>query len=1254
MPKLLILIRNQVVAVSTIVSLLFLCSSALGQVDTGIVLGSVLDSTGAVIPEASITLTNQAQGTTLTTKTNGEGNYQFPVVRAGMYSVGVEAPGFKQSKRENVSVSIQQRAVVDFRLQPGALTQSVDVTSDAAQLQTQDASLGGVVHAQTINDLPLNGRNYTFLAQLEPGVVQGQQDSRGMASSGSFSANGQNSFSNNYLLDGVDNNSNLVDFINGAGYVYRPSVDALQEFKVQTSSYSAEFGRAGGAILNASIKSGTDKFHGNFFEFFRNAALNANNFFANYQGLPKGKLIRNQFGATLGGPVSPLNHGQRKTFFFMDYEGFRQRQATTSLLTAPTALMQSSNFTDMSDLIKFQGGTRKDALGRTFALGTIMDPATTRLLQGGSIDPVTGMTVPGSPGSTFWVRDPIDPTCNALVSGPNPGCRNQIPASRMDANALHLLQQFPAATRSDVLSGNYAVNPVTQDGYNQGDLRIDQYLSEKDSFFGRFSMGGSNTLVPAPYGGVIDGSQFGGGNQSVKVHSEAGSWTHIFGPKVVLESRFGYSGVNHTRLPFNAGNFDIAPSFGLSTPNSPNMGGLPTFTVDGLGQFGVPQYLPSIETQNTLQLSSTATVLAGNHSIKFGIQYSRPEVTFFQPAAPRGAYTYSSTFTDVANTSGGGTGMAQMLLTPRNSTVVGMQPCANTAVAPCAANFVGGPNGITATRIPTPTPTATWSVWGGFIEDTWRLAPKLTAVLGLRYDLQRDAPAPQGRGANLVIEPDQNNPAQAASATYYIGKDACKTPLSSTFLSQAATDNVQIKCASSNQLVTSPHTMFAPRVGLAYNFLQSWVARAGFGMFYLTSGTSGRNGGNDLVATQNVYPFAYSVTINNFTPGQPVIYGDGSTGSFESGIASINVNDPSSFNASNLSLGGIPSPWKVPYTMQYNFTIQHQFSASQTVSIGYVGSQSRFQDLGFSSYNYNEPKVIAPPGMNTASFREFKSFNGMNQALNRADSNYNSLQVSYDKQFADGLGAKVSYTFSKCRTQGRQGLVNNIGGYRSLWLLGPDWALCDTDAPHTFVANAIYDLPFGQGKTFGRGVNGFVNQVIGNWQMTAIGTYLSGPPFSIGCNTTTTTGLGCNAVLTGQPLYPTDRNFNHWLNPAAFANPPVATTLGQSDLSPLGGSPTQVRGPDFRKLDFSLLKQFPLSGDGIIRESQRIEFRAEFFNLTNTPHFSAPGFSGGGAGLPAPPGVLDFSNTQNFGKITSLRLGAEDPRQIQLALKYYW
>ncbi len=212
--------------------------------------------------------------------------------------------------------------VVDFALPPGQMTETVMVTGEPPTLQTQDASVGQVINARTINDLPLNGRNFTFLAQLAAGVTQGQQDTRGLGASGSFAANGQRPAQNNYLLDGIDNNANLVDFLNGTAFAVRPPVDAIQEFKIQTNDYSAEFGRSAGAILNATIKSGTNQFHGNAWEFLRNDALDAANFFENSGGIPKGEYRQNQFGFTIGGPIK-----KDKTFFFGDYEGTRIRQA---------------------------------------------------------------------------------------------------------------------------------------------------------------------------------------------------------------------------------------------------------------------------------------------------------------------------------------------------------------------------------------------------------------------------------------------------------------------------------------------------------------------------------------------------------------------------------------------------------------------------------------------------------------------------------------------------------------------------------------------------------------------------------------------------------------------------------------------------------------------------------------------------------------------------------------------------------------
>ena len=283
---------------------------------------------------------------------------------------------------------MQQSVIVDFVLPPGQMTQTVMVTGEPPTLQTQDASVGQVIGQRSINDLPLNGRNFMFLAQLAAGVTQDQEDTRGLGASGSFSANGERPSQNNYLLDGIDNNSNLVDFLNGTAYAVRPPVDAIQEFKVQTNDYSAEFGRSAGAVLNASIRSGTNQFHGNAWEFLRNDKLDAANFFENAGGLQKGEYRQNQFGATIGGPIR-----KDKTFFFGDYEGTRIRQAIPLVNTVPTALERNSGYTNLSELLT-QGGTRTDVLGRTFALGQVFDPSTTRAVTCGVSDPVTGLSVP--------------------------------------------------------------------------------------------------------------------------------------------------------------------------------------------------------------------------------------------------------------------------------------------------------------------------------------------------------------------------------------------------------------------------------------------------------------------------------------------------------------------------------------------------------------------------------------------------------------------------------------------------------------------------------------------------------------------------------------------------------------------------------------------------------------------------------------------------------------------------------------------
>src|SRR5271169_4757630 len=306
------------------------------QVDTGSITGTITDSSGAVVGAAKVTLINEGTGVTLSTNSSADGTYVFSPVRIGSYKLEASSQGFKSEVQTHVVVDVSARVLLNFKLQPGATTETIEVTSSAPVLQAEDASVGQVVDQRNVNNLPLNGRNFTFLAQLAAGVNTPQADTRGNAATGAFAANGLRPAQNNYLLDGIDNNSDTVDFLNGTNFVVLPPVDAIQEFKVQTSDFSAEYGRSGAAVLNATIKSGTNQFHGAAWEFFRNDKLDAPDYFEDAGGVKKGALRQNQFGASIGGPVI-----KNKIFFFGDYEGFRRVQGTILTGSVPTALERS-------------------------------------------------------------------------------------------------------------------------------------------------------------------------------------------------------------------------------------------------------------------------------------------------------------------------------------------------------------------------------------------------------------------------------------------------------------------------------------------------------------------------------------------------------------------------------------------------------------------------------------------------------------------------------------------------------------------------------------------------------------------------------------------------------------------------------------------------------------------------------------------------------------------------------------------------
>ncbi|MGB7438626.1 MAG: TonB-dependent receptor [Candidatus Acidiferrum sp.] len=1178
-------------------------STTYAQVDTGSISGTVSDSSGAVVAGATITLTNTATGLALQTTSDSDGRYRFSAVRIGTYTLTAESKGFARVTQQNATLSIQQNMVVDFTLKPGNVSESVEVTSAPPQLQTQDASVGAVVNSRNINDLPLNGRNYTFLAQLNAGVTFSQQDSRGLGQSGSFAANGTPANQNNYLLDGVDNNSNLVDYLNGNSYIYRPAIDALQEFKVQTSNFSAEFGRSAGAVVNATIKSGTSGFHGDVWEFFRNDALDAANFFENANNTGKGRFQQNQFGGAIGGPIPPLTRGRAKTFFFADYEGLRTNQATPYVSTVPTMLERDSGYTNFSQLLT-QGGTQTDLLGRTFANGQIFDPATTRAVTAGQPDPVTGIVATG----TGFVRTPF--------------AGNILPASRLDPNVINVLNTYPLPTNSNLFN-NYASDPLLTDNLNQGDLRIDEDFGEKDQLFGRYSHADDSEYVPGPFNTIANGGGFNTGTQTNITENIVGGWTHIFSPTLLNEARFGYSDVNTKRVQPYANDLTIPAQFGITgIPQAPDNGGLPTYTISGLSELGGTPWSPTQETNSVYQVTENLTKVKGNHSFKGGFEYQRVHLTFFQPYASRGTFDFNGSYTEVPTYTSGNTGMAQMLLTPIPSTVPG------------GVDYVGGSDQVNGSNIATPAIGRNYFALYG--QDDWKVTAKFTVNLGLRWEYFGHGVAPNGQALNFIPG------AGTAASEFLMPTQTCNAGLlSASVLAAAATDNINVVCSHNPALLNSDLNDFAPRIGLAYQLQKRLVVRSAFGIFYGTTVN-----GDDLVDAIN-YPFSYTSSYYMPDPGHPITYPNGSVATFENGLSAFNFS-PLSVPAAGLGFTGTNYNFRTPAAYEYNLFLQYQLSQNQTFSAGYVGTQGRHMQV--HSY-YNSPTEMLVPGTDVQSYVAYPDF-ARNFTNNTAstNSNYNGLQLTYQYRFSRGLNVLANYTWSKCESDYRDILTGTIGGYRAPQLAGfglpGDYALCDFDVKNMFHLSGGYELPFGHGRQFLANSSKAVDAIAGGWNTNFILTLQDGQPFTVPCNISTTADFGCNAlVVKGVSLYGPIHNENQWMNPLAFANPAVATANGQTDYSPLGGGATQLYGPGFHRLDFSLFKEFPVS------EQKRFEFRAEFFNLTNHPNFGNPGFSA--PGIAAAPGALNFSST-DFGQILGTRDGANDQREIQFALKFYF
>ncbi len=1199
---------------------------AVGQKDSGGVAGIVRDSAGAVVPNAKISVKDVDRGTEMVVTTGTQGEYVASPLKIGRYSITAEKAGFRRTVVGPVAVNIQEHPEVDITLQVGSISEVVTITSEGPQLQTETSELGDVVNGQTATTLPLNGRNFAQLAQLSAGVAPAEPGSRINASYG-FSAGGARSEQNNFLLDGIDNNSNLADLLNETAFVIQPSVDAIAEFKVQTNSYSAEFGRGNGAILNAAIKSGTNGFHGDLYEFLRNDKLDARNAFDTIRQPYK----QNQFGATLGGPIS-----KNRTFFFGDYEGLRIRQATPFLELIPTPTMITGNFSSFLDTASPTGVD--DCNGRPTYAGEIFN---TRLTQASASSPTgfCGIPIGGYNSSTGL------PT-------------NIFPANQIDPLAARLSAFWPvpnATPTADNGGNNFLSDPERQETRNNFDVRIDHKISDKDNAFGRFSYENQPSFIPPPFNNELDGGGFFDGVEDDSYRSLALSEVHIFKPTVINEFRFGYNRINAHRFQLNS-NEDLAAQLNFpGVPFSPNNGGLPNITfADGTAGIGSSEYLPSIEKQNSFVFTDNLTWTKGRHSLKFGTEVRIEQFTIFQPAASRGGLTFGNDFTDNPAAPGtGGSSFATMLLGVADGGVI-------TSL-----------HNIDYRR----------QIYAGFTQDDWKATDRLTLNLGLRYEV-------------FSTVKEHNN----EEGTFVFGPNSLLVPTGQNEqLTPTLAASIPI-VHGSRGLISPDLENFAPRFGFAFQAMDKLVVRSGYGIFY---------GGQENGPYSNPSPGfnppffsseAYSTPCGNLASDPAVPAGN----ALNCSVASLNINGSNTlangFPSNALSNPNAPELYsiqpnlRIPFTQQWHFGVQYQMPAQTVLDVSYAGSHGQ-RLYGFYNGNQAAPATLpqfaalctanfggllscptaerrpahavtpgAPPGStcDLSLTDDCDPVFDTSIATFRSNdvSNYNSLQVRFEKRPTHGLQFQLAYTWSHALDDASSASLGsqNQGDFRLQNDPLLEYGNADFDVRQRFVLSYAYDLPLGKNKALGGNASGVWNQIIGNWQVAGITLATTGnwyTPTDISTNLSTSDGGG-EVASASRPNVVGNSNGHPCVqgtlfNTCAFATNTIIGSFGDAGRN-------IIQGPGVQNWDISLFKIFPIS------EEKRLEFRAEFFNAFNhyDPEFSNPGnFSDTNIatehGLDETAAETGCTNgNSNSNCAFGFAQAAHDPRFIQFGLKFYF
>ena len=1192
-----------------VMAFLMLCIGVVAeaQIDQGGITGTISDTTGNVIQGATVTLVNQETGLSFMQRTGNDGSYRFSPIKIGQYSLTFSAPNFETLRREDIRVNVSQTVGLNVSLKPGSVTESVTVSTEA-ELQTEEASTGQVFTASQIESLPLADRNYVFLAQLTTGVNPPNQGNTQTSGKGAFSSNGSRASQNNFVLDGVDNNSNMQDFLNGASYAVQPPPDALEEFKIESSNYSAELGRSTGAALNASIKSGTNSIHGSLWEYLRNdrmAALDYN--FAAPSPEPKTAYHQNIFGATLGGPII-----KDKLFIFADGQGTRisvyQPQQTD--LTVPTPAERTGDFSQMLDPSLTNG-----------------NGAITLYKPGGNVTPNIGGTETAKDPARYLSCPSATPAFATAIAGQNVICPGNV-----NPVATTIMNLFPLPNEGvpgQVVQNYTAPATASQNNTTQYDVRMDYNFTPKDQAFGRYSYSNNPSIYTPPLG-VLDGGNFGSDGADTN-YAKGGvfSETHFFSPSFSNEFRVGYNYLHASYLPSDA-QVNVAAKYGLGgIPFGPSLGGFPTLYFNGGGSnfgIGIPSYEPSDEKQNVIEFTDNVSKTLGKHYLKGGVFIQHVRFYGLQSPDSTGYQGFKGTYTsDPGDTSGAvtGAGLADFALDLENYA-----------------------------QLNSTTPVTDLRWYNAFYaQDDWKILRNLTVNLGVRWEYTQPFVELHDYQANFFGNYAGMN---QGSGTFFIPQSQSQYPIPAFLATDFANDNITIRYTSNRSLVNPDHHEIAPRIGISYQPKKDIVVRAGFGIFY--------GGQENIGLGLNLYNNPPFFLTSNFNPTPNQCYNTVATGvvcptngqTLETGFgAAATSNAGLEANAQLPTLFEQDQNAKSTYTEAYNLTLQQSLTSTISFSLGYQGNVSRHLRVSYGANQY--PGVIPAEG-NSQLYQPFFDFGNIIRVTNEGLANYNSLQAKIEKRYSRGLSFLGGYTWAHSlddAVQPIQGTDGGQAGNPAFLGLKYEYGASNTDVRHRFTFSPQYDLPFGRGKQF-LNHGGLVEQVAGGWKAAAIFQVQTGEPIAFPqrfriSDPFAPGGTADPVTQPNQECATQTKTIAHWFNPCAFTQAPTAyateqdyndavanggnaVLLSQAGTLPYGqpGRIT-VGGPGFNRLDMSLFKSFKLP----FREST-FELRADGVNVMNTPSFGDPSTSITGS---------------NAGRINSTRFSGiiPDARVIQVA-----